>query len=91
MSPIGLAFVATFIVSTISLVGVVFLFADWNERRAMLFISFGAGVLLATAFLELLPGSGGAAAGRRQFFHRHAGGNGDVLPARALPARLPHP
>lgn len=55
MSPLAQSLVATFLVSAISLVGVVFLFADWTERRAMLFISFGAGVLLATAFLELLP------------------------------------
>jgi len=55
MSPLNLALIATFIVSAISLVGVVFLFADWTERRAMLFISFAAGVLLATAFLEMFP------------------------------------
>jgi len=55
MSPLGLSLVATFVVSAISLVGVVFLFTDWTERRAMLFISFAAGVLLATAFLEMFP------------------------------------
>lgn len=55
MSPLLQALLATLLVSAVSLVGVVFLFADWHERRAMLFISFGAGVLLATAFLELLP------------------------------------
>src|SRR5215475_15624836 len=55
MSPLGQSLIATFIVSTISLVGVVFLFADWTERRAMLFISFAAGVLLANAFLEMFP------------------------------------
>jgi zinc and cadmium transporter len=55
MTALYQSLVATFLVSAISLVGVVFLFADWTERRAMLFISFGAGVLLATAFLELLP------------------------------------
>jgi zinc and cadmium transporter len=55
MSPLAQALIATFLVGAVSLVGVLFLFADWSERRAMLFISFGAGVLLATAFLELLP------------------------------------
>ena len=55
MSPLTLSLIATFIVSAISLVGVIFLFADWTERRAMLFISFAAGVLLATAFLEMFP------------------------------------
>ncbi len=55
MSPLKLSLIATFIVSAISLVGVVFLFADWTERRALLFISFAAGVLLATAFLEMFP------------------------------------
>jgi len=55
MSPLAQSLIATFLVGAVSLVGVLFLFADWSERRAMLFISFGAGVLLATAFLELLP------------------------------------
>jgi len=55
MSPLALSLIATFIVSLISLVGVLFLFADWSERRAMLFISFAAGVLLATAFLDMFP------------------------------------
>jgi zinc and cadmium transporter len=55
MSPLTLSLIATFIVSAISLIGVVFLFAEWSERRALLFISFAAGVLLTTAFLEMLP------------------------------------
>lgn len=55
MSPLAQSLIATFLVSAVSLVGVVFLFADWTERRAMLFISFAAGVLLATAFLEMFP------------------------------------
>lgn len=55
MSPLTQALIATFVVSAISLVGVIFLFTDWTERRAMLFISFAAGVLLATAFLEMFP------------------------------------
>lgn len=55
MSPLAHALIATSLVSAVSLVGIVFLFADWNERRAMLFVSFAAGVLLATTFLDLLP------------------------------------
>ena len=55
MSPLGQSLVATFLVSAVSLIGVVFLFADWSERRAMLFVSFAAGVLLATAFLDMFP------------------------------------
>lgn len=55
MSPLEQSLVATFLVSAISLVGVVFLFGDWSERRAMLFMSFAAGVLLATAFLDMFP------------------------------------
>lgn len=55
MSPLGMALVATALVSAVSLIGVVFLFADWTDRRGMLFISFAAGVLLSTAFLEMLP------------------------------------
>ncbi len=54
-SPFALTLAATFGVSAISLLGVVFLFTEWNERRALLFVSFAAGVLLATTFLELLP------------------------------------
>lgn len=55
MSPLVQALIATILVSTVSLVGVFVLFADWNERRAMLLVSFAAGVLLATTFLDLLP------------------------------------
>jgi zinc and cadmium transporter len=55
MPPIVQALLATLLVSAVSLVGIVFFVTDWNERRAMLFVSFAAGVLLATAFLKLLP------------------------------------
>jgi zinc and cadmium transporter len=55
MSPLALSLLATFLVSAISLVGVVFLLTEWTERRAMLFISFAAGVLLSTAFLDMFP------------------------------------
>lgn len=70
MSPIAAAVLATLIVSAISLVGVVFLFARWDERRALLFVSFAAGVLLATTFLELLPEA-----------VERSGGEGDFLTA----------
>jgi len=55
VSPVLLALGATLLVSAISLLGIVLLFAGWNERRGALVISFAAGVLLATAFLDLLP------------------------------------
>ena len=66
MPPIAQALLATLLVSAISLVGVVFFFADWNERRAMLFVSFAAGVLLATTFLDCC---------RRRCAHRAGDGN----------------
>jgi zinc and cadmium transporter len=55
MSPFAQSLLATFLVSAISLVGVLFLLTDWTERRALLFVSFAAGVLLATACLEMFP------------------------------------
>jgi zinc and cadmium transporter len=55
MPPLVQALLATLLVSAVSLVGIFFVFADWTERRALLFMSFAAGVLLATSFLELLP------------------------------------
>jgi zinc and cadmium transporter len=55
MSPLAQSLIATLLISIVSLVGVLFLFTEWTERRAMLFVSFAAGVLLATAFLEMLP------------------------------------
>lgn len=55
MPPLLAALLATLLVSAISLLGIVFLFAEWNERRALWFVGFAAGVLLATTFLELLP------------------------------------
>jgi len=70
MSPLAQALVATLLISAISLVGVVFLFADWTARRGMVFMSFAAGVLLATAFLEILP----------EALHRYTG-EGNLLAA----------
>lgn len=56
VSPLAQALVATLIVSLLSFVGVVFAFSKrWTERSEMLLLSFAAGVLLSTAFLELLP------------------------------------
>ncbi|MDX2166770.1 MAG: ZIP family metal transporter [Deltaproteobacteria bacterium] len=63
MDPIVQALIATLVISLISLVGVVFFFADWSPQRGMVFMSFAAGVLLATAFLEILPSA----------LERHAG------------------
>jgi zinc and cadmium transporter len=68
MSPLVAALLAALVVSAISLVGVVFLFARWNERRSLLFISFAAGVLLATTFLDLLPEAVARSGGDGAFF-----------------------
>jgi zinc and cadmium transporter len=47
---------STFFVSLLSLVGIFFIFGKWwNERIEMRLVSFAAGVLLGTAFLDLLP------------------------------------
>jgi zinc and cadmium transporter len=61
-----MSLIATFLVSAVSLIGVVFLFADWSDRRGMLCVSFAAGVLLSTAFLDMLP---------EAIEHRHDGAN----------------
>lgn len=56
MSPLAQALLATFVVGLISFVGIAFAFTKrWSERSEMLLLSFAAGVLLATVFLELLP------------------------------------
>ncbi len=55
MSPLIQSLIATVLVSTISLVGIVFIFREWSDRLSVISLSFAAGVLLATAFLELLP------------------------------------
>src|SRR5262245_63878191 len=68
MSPLALSLLATFLVSAVSLVGVIFLLTEWTERRAMLFISFAAGVLLATAFLDMFPEAVERGAGGGNFF-----------------------
>jgi len=65
------AVLATLVVSAIALVGIVFLAIPARSRRAeAVLISFAAGVLLATSFLELAPEA-----------VRHAGGDGAVFSA----------
>ena len=53
MTPLVQSLVATFLVSTISLVGV--FFVRWSERVEERLLGFAAGILLATAFLDLFP------------------------------------
>lgn len=56
MSPLTASLLATLWVSAIALVGIVFLFTQRPGLRAeTLLLSFAAGVLLATTFLELIP------------------------------------
>jgi zinc and cadmium transporter len=56
LSPFVSSLLATFWVSTIALVGIVFMFRRQPGPRGEAFLlSFAAGVLLATTFLELLP------------------------------------
>ena len=56
MSPLVLSLIATLWVGVIALVGIVFLFSGQPGGRSEAFLlSFAAGVLLATAFLDLLP------------------------------------
>jgi zinc and cadmium transporter len=55
MPPVVQALLATLFVSAIALIGIVFFFREWNDRLSIGSLSFAAGVLLATAFLELLP------------------------------------
>jgi zinc and cadmium transporter len=57
MSPLSQAVLATLVVSAVALVGIVFVFtrAALSHRGELVLLSFAAGVLLATTFLELLP------------------------------------
>lgn len=56
MSPAVLAILATLAVSAIALVGIVFFVTSRPKERSETFLlSFAAGVLLATTFLELVP------------------------------------
>jgi zinc and cadmium transporter len=56
MPPFLQALVATFAVSVLALAGIVLLFARRpSERLDLALLSFAAGILLATSFLELIP------------------------------------
>jgi zinc and cadmium transporter len=56
LTPVVSSLLATFWVSTIALVGIVFMFRRQpGPRGEALLLSFAAGVLLATTFLELIP------------------------------------
>src|SRR5262249_5263537 len=56
MSPFALSLLATLWVSALALIGIAFLFVRRPEGRGEAFLlSFAAGVLLATTFLDLLP------------------------------------
>lgn len=49
------AIAATVAISVLALVGILVLPGRWTERRELRVVSFAAGVLLATAFLQLMP------------------------------------
>lgn len=56
MTPLWQAVLATLVVSAVALVGIVFVFTrQLSHRGELILLSFAAGVLLATTFLELLP------------------------------------
>ncbi len=55
MSVLINSLIATFLISLISLVALVFWKTKWSDSLETASLSFGAGVLLATTFLELLP------------------------------------
>lgn len=55
MSALAASVLATVGVSLLSFVGLVLTGPLWNERTELRLVSFAAGVLLATAFLDLLP------------------------------------
>ena len=56
MTPLLQALAATLVVSTVALVGIVFVFTRrFSQTAEVVLLSFAAGVLLATTFLDLLP------------------------------------
>lgn len=56
MTPLAQSLLATFVVSTIAFVGAVLLVARRpSQHGEVVLLSFAAGVLLATSFLELIP------------------------------------
>lgn len=69
MSVLAQALVATLAISLVSFVGVLFAFSKrWTEHSEMLLLSFAAGVLLSTVFLELYPEAIERAAGDAHVF-----------------------
>ena len=71
LSPLVASLLATLWVSAIALVGIVFLFTRRPGPRAEAFLlSFAAGVLLATTFLELIPEAVERDHGARQHLRR---------------------
>lgn len=70
MSALAASLLATFGVSLLSFVGLVFVVRNWQERAEVRAIAFAAGVLLATTFLDLLPEA-----------LEHAGGDTAILGA----------
>ena len=67
---------ATFGVSLLSFVGIVFVVRNWKEQAELRAVAFAAGVLLATTYLDLLPEA-----------LEHAAGDASVL-AAALAAMV---
>jgi zinc and cadmium transporter len=62
MTPLVQALLATLVVSAVAFVGLVFVFARrLSQGGELMLLSFAAGVLLATTFLELLPEATGLA------------------------------
>lgn len=55
MSTLSLIIIATFATSVVSLIGIFFLRKNMREKLSYYFISFAAGVLLTSAFTDLLP------------------------------------
>jgi zinc and cadmium transporter len=66
MTALAQSLVATLLVSLISLVGV--FVVRWSERVEERLLGFAAGVLLATAFLDLLPEAASRSAGDGRIF-----------------------
>jgi zinc and cadmium transporter len=66
MTPLVQSLIATFLVSAISLIGV--FFVRWSERVEEVLLGFAAGVLLATAFLDLFPEAVAHGAADRHIF-----------------------
>jgi zinc and cadmium transporter len=86
------ALLATFFVSTISLVGIVLILAGRGANQGgVVFLSFAAGVLLATALLELFPEAIEKAAGNGGVFAAALGAMvGFFLLERVLHGSIEH-